>query len=52
MKQYYQVIEGEMLAGNDNTQLLEELKEVLLKLNHSGAMSPSEIKKVSETIQV
>ena len=45
LKEKYQVIEGGILAGNDNPQLLEELKEVLLKLNHLGAISPSEIKK-------
>ena len=45
LKEKYQVVEGEILAGNDNPELLEELKEVLLKLNHLGAISPSEIKK-------
>ena len=28
LKQKYQVIEGEILAGNDNPELLEELKDV------------------------
>ena len=45
LKEKHQVIEGEFLAGNNNPELLDELKEVLTKLSHLGAITRTEIKK-------
>jgi hypothetical protein len=45
LKEQFKVIEGQIMAGNDNPEVLKELKEVLLKLNHLGAISLSGIKK-------
>ena len=45
LKEQLKIIEGQIMAGNDNPEVLKELKEVLLKLNHLGAISLSGIKK-------
>jgi hypothetical protein len=45
LKEQFKVIEGQIMAGNDNPEVLKELKDVLLKLNHLGAISLSGIKK-------
>ena len=37
--------EGELLSGNNNPEVLAELKQVLLKLFHLGALSKNSIKK-------
>ena len=45
LKEQFKIIEGQIMAGNDNPEVLKELKDVLLKLNHLGAISLSGIKK-------
>ena len=45
LKEKHKVIEGEILAGNNNPELLKELKEVLMKLFHLKAISIPAIKK-------
>jgi hypothetical protein len=45
LKEKHKVIEGEILAGNNNPELLKEMKEVLLKLFHFKAISIPAIKK-------
>ena len=45
LKQKFKTIEGELLSGNNNPQVLTELKQVLLKLFHLGALSKNSIKK-------
>ncbi len=44
LKEQFKIIEGEIFAGNNNPEVLKELKDVLLKLNHLGAISLSGIK--------
>jgi hypothetical protein len=45
LKEKHKVIEGEILAGNDNPQLLKDLKDVLMKLYHFKAISIPAINK-------
>ena len=45
LKEKHKVIEGEILAGNNNPELLKELKDVLMKLYHLKAISIPAIKK-------
>ena len=45
LKEQHRVIEGEILAGNDNPELLKELKDVLMKLHHFKAISIPAINK-------
>jgi hypothetical protein len=45
LKQKFKTIEGELLSGNNNPEVLAELKQVLLKLFHLGALSKNSIKK-------
>ena len=45
LKQKFKTIEGEFLSGNNNPQVLTELKQVLLKLFHLGALSKNSLKK-------
>jgi hypothetical protein len=45
LKEKHKVIEGEILAGNNNPELLKEMKDVLLKLFHFKAISIPAIKK-------
>jgi hypothetical protein len=40
----FKIIEGEIIAGNNNPEVFQELKEVLMKLNHLGAISLAGIK--------
>ena len=44
LKKQFKIIEGEILSGNNNPEVLKELKDVLLKLNHLGAISLAGIK--------
>ena len=44
LKKQFKIIEGEIIAGNNNPEVLKELKDVLLKLNHLGAISLAAIK--------
>jgi hypothetical protein len=44
LKQKFKTIEGELLSGNNNPQVLTELKKVLLKLFHFGVLSKNSIK--------
>ena len=39
LKEKHKIIEGEILAGNNNPELINELKKVLMKLYHLGAIS-------------
>ena len=45
LKEKLKIIEGEILAGNNNPELINELKEVLMKIHHLGAISIPAIKK-------
>ena len=45
LKNQHKTIEGQILAGNNNPELLKELNTVLLKLYHLGAISIPAIKK-------
>jgi hypothetical protein len=45
LKEKHKVIEGEILAGNDNPKLIKELKDVLMKLYHFKAISIPAINK-------
>jgi hypothetical protein len=45
LKQKFKTAEGELLSGNNNPQVLAELKQILLKLFHLGALSKNSIKK-------
>ena len=45
LKDKHKVIEGEILSGNNNPELLKELKEVLLSLYHLNAISLPSLKK-------
>ena len=45
LKEKHKIIEGEILAGNNNPELINELKQVLMKLHHLGAISIPSIKK-------
>jgi hypothetical protein len=39
LKNQHKAVEGEILAGNNNPELLKELNAVLFKLHHLGALS-------------
>ena len=45
LKEKHKVIEGEIIAGNNNPELLKELKDVLMKLYHFKAISIPAIRK-------
>lgn len=45
LKNQHKIIEGEILAGNNNPELLKELNNVLMKIYHLGAISIPAIKK-------
>jgi len=45
LKERFQVCEGEILSGNNNPEVLKELKELLLKLHHLNAISIHAIRK-------
>ena len=45
LKNQHKTIEGEILAGNNNPELLKELNGVLFKLHHLGALSIPAMKK-------
>jgi hypothetical protein len=45
LKEKHKVIEGEILAGNNNPKLIKELKDVLMKLYHFKAISIPAINK-------
>jgi hypothetical protein len=45
LKEKHTVIEGEILAGKDNPQLLKDFKDVLMKLYHFKAISIPAINK-------
>ena len=45
LKNQHKTIEGEILAGNNNPELLKELNKVLFKLHHLGAISIPAMKK-------
>jgi hypothetical protein len=45
LKEKHKVIEGEILAGNDNPELMKQLKDVLMKLYHFKAISMPAIRK-------
>ena len=45
LKEKFQICEGEILSGNNNPALVQELKDILLKLHHLNAISLNEIKK-------
>jgi hypothetical protein len=41
----FKIREGQIISGNNNPEVLRELKEILLKLHHLNAISISAIKK-------
>ena len=45
LKNQHKTIEGEILAGNNNPEVLKELNKVLFKLHHLGAISIPAMKK-------
>lgn len=45
LKERFKVCEGEILSGNNNPEVMKELKEILLKLHHLNAISIHAIKK-------
>ena len=45
LKDKHKIIEGEILAGNNNPELLKELNNILMKIYHLGAISIPAIKK-------
>lgn len=45
LKENFQICEGQILSGNNNPEVLKELKEILLKLHHLNAISIPAIKK-------
>ena len=45
LKQKFKVCEGELLSGNNNPEIIKELKDILMKLYHLNAISISSIKK-------
>ena len=49
---HFKVLEGEILAGNDNPQILRELKEVLYKLHHLGKISIKQVNKYLNQFQL
>ena len=51
LKEKHKIIEGEILAGNNNPELVKELKNVLLKIHHFGAISIPAIQKYLKQFQ-
>ena len=51
LKEKHKIIEGEILAGNNNPELVKELKNVLLKIHHLGAISIPAIQKYLKQFQ-
>jgi hypothetical protein len=45
VKERFKIVEGEILAGNNNPEVMKELKEILLKLYHLNAISIHAIRK-------
>jgi len=45
LKAKFKVCEGEILSGNNNPEVLKELKDILLKLHHLNAISIHAIRK-------
>ena len=45
LKEKFNICEGEILSGNNNPEVLKELKDTLLKLHNLNAISLNEIKK-------
>lgn len=45
VKERFKIVEGEILAGNNNPEVMKELKEILLKLHHFNAISIHAIRK-------
>ena len=45
LKEKFKVCEGQIISGNNNPEVLRELKEILLKLHHLNAISIPAIKK-------
>ena len=45
LKERFKICEGEILSGNNNPEVLKELKEILLKLHHLNAISIHSIRK-------
>ena len=45
IKERFKIVEGEILAGNNNPEVMNELKEILLKLHHFNAISIHAIRK-------
>ena len=45
LKDKHKILEGEILSGNNNPELLKELKEILLNLYHLNAISLPSLKK-------
>ena len=45
LKENFKICEGQIISGNDNPEVLKELKEILLKLHHLNAISIPAIKK-------
>lgn len=45
LKERFKICEGEIVSGNNNPEVLKELKELLLKLHHLNAISLQSIKK-------
>jgi hypothetical protein len=45
LKEKFKVCEGQIISGNNNPEVLKELKEILLKLHHLNAISIPAIKK-------
>ena len=39
------ITEGELVAGNDNPEVIKELKEILMKLYHLGIISLVNVRK-------
>ena len=45
LKENFRVCEGQIISGNNNPEVIKELKEILLKLHHLNAISIPAIKK-------
>lgn len=45
LKERFKICEGEIISGNNNPEVLKELKDILLKLHHLNAISLQAIKK-------
>ena len=45
VKERFKIVEGEILAGNNNPEVMKELKSILLKLYHLNAISIYAIRK-------